>query len=163
RDRVVVLGLVMLAQAAAMHGDEARAEPLDAGEILVAARLVDGALPAELGLDRHDGEAVRGARAVAAALAHQLVDEDALRRIGELAALPAATLLGGAGLVVDQDRDAGRVAKLALHRVQSLAMEARHTRGEAGVGRVFVRLVADHDDALHALGRYLLRDLWHGE
>ena len=41
-----------LARARAAHGDEARAEALDAGEVLVARRLVDRALAAELGLER---------------------------------------------------------------------------------------------------------------
>ena len=43
---------------AAMHRNEARAETLQAGEILVARVLVDGALAAELGLDRLDRDAV---------------------------------------------------------------------------------------------------------
>ncbi len=47
-----------LARAAAMDGDEARAEALEAGEILVAIGLVDGALAAELGLERLDRDAV---------------------------------------------------------------------------------------------------------
>jgi hypothetical protein len=37
---------------AALHGDEARAEALEAGVVLVAHRLVDLALAAELGLER---------------------------------------------------------------------------------------------------------------
>src|SRR3982074_2456231 len=47
-----------LADAAAFDRDEARAEAVEAGEVLVAGRLVDGALVAELGLDRHDAEAI---------------------------------------------------------------------------------------------------------
>ena len=50
-----------LLQRAALDRDEARAEALDAGVILVAARLVDRALAAEFGLDRHDRQAVRRA------------------------------------------------------------------------------------------------------
>ena len=46
-------------------------------------------------------------RAVAAAFADALVDEDALRRIGIKPALAAAAFFGGAGLVVDQHREAG--------------------------------------------------------
>ena len=60
------------------------------------------ALAAELGLERLDRQAVRLHAAVAAAFAHELVDHDALGRIGILAALAAAALFGGAGLVVDQ-------------------------------------------------------------
>src|SRR5258708_12433795 len=105
-----------------MHGDEARAEAVDAGIILVAGRLVDRPLAAELGLDRHDREAIGLRRAIAAALADGLVDEDALGRIGVLAALAAAALLGGAGLVVDQDRDAGHLTQIALDLVEPVAM-----------------------------------------
>src|SRR5207237_10498665 len=93
-------------------GDEGRAKTLEAGEILVAARLVDGALAAELGLERLHRHAVRLHAAVAAALAHQLVDDHAPRGIGELAALAAAALLGRAGLVVDQHRAAGNLSQL---------------------------------------------------
>ena len=60
-----------LAQRAALHGDEARAEALDAGVILVAGRLVDRALAAELGFHRQHRQAVRLHAAVAAAFAHR--------------------------------------------------------------------------------------------
>ena len=58
--------------------------------------------------------------AVAAAFADQLVDDDALGRVGERAALAAAALLGGAGLVVDQHRDArrSRAARAAPRRAR---------------------------------------------
>ena len=99
-----------LLQLRAVHGDEGRAEALHAGEVLVAGRLVDGALAAELGLQRLHRDAVRLHAAVAAALADQFVDDDALLGIGERAALAAAALLGGAGLVVDQHGAAGDFA-----------------------------------------------------
>ena len=86
----------------AVHGDERRAEALDAGKILVAARLVDGALAAPFGLQRLHRDAVRLHAAIAAALADQFVDDHALVGIGKRAALAAPALLGGAGLVVDQ-------------------------------------------------------------
>jgi hypothetical protein len=47
-----------LAQPAALDGDEARAEAVHAGVVLVAGRLVDGALAPELGFHRQDGHAV---------------------------------------------------------------------------------------------------------
>src|SRR6516225_2517640 len=91
--------------------------------------LVDAALAAELGLDRDDGEAIRGGRAIAAALADELVDDDAPRRRRELAALAFAALLGGACLVVDQHRDAWNVAELPLHRVELVAVMQCRARG----------------------------------
>src|SRR5215472_10975233 len=101
-----------------MHRDEARAEALEAGEILVAVRLVDGALAPELGLDRLHRDAVRFLRAIAAAFADELVDEDALRRIGILTALAPPPLLRGASLVVDENGEAGCVAQALLHCVE---------------------------------------------
>ena len=40
-------------QRAALDRDKARAEAIDAGEILVAIRLIDGAFAAEFGFERH--------------------------------------------------------------------------------------------------------------
>ena len=70
-------------QRAAFDGDEARAEALDAGIILVAGRLVDRALAAEFGFHRQDRGAVGLHAAVAAAFAHRLVDEQALRGLAD--------------------------------------------------------------------------------
>src|SRR3546814_7479670 len=80
--------------------DLARAEAVQAGEVLVAGRPVDNPLAAQLGLDRLDRDAVRLHAAVAAALADQLVDEDALVRVGEGAALAPAAFLRGTGLEI---------------------------------------------------------------
>ena len=97
----------------AVHGHEGRAEALHAGKVLVAARLIDGALAAPFGLQRLHRDAIRFHAAIAAALADQFVDDHALVGIGERAALAAAAFFGGAGLVVDQDgaaRDRGEFA-----------------------------------------------------
>src|SRR5215831_17324389 len=113
-----------------MDGDEARAEAVDAGEILVAGRLVDGPLASELGLDRHHREAVGGGAAVAAALADQLIDEGSLGRILHQPALAPAALLRRAGLVVDDGGDARSLAHLALHMVEPVAVEDLDPGGE---------------------------------
>src|SRR5262249_30208974 len=105
---------------------------LEAGEILVAARLVDHPLAAELGLERLHRYAVRLHAAVAAAFADELVDDHAAVGIGELAALAAATLLGRAGLVLDQDGAAGNLGELPLHRVEVVAMMHREAVGPSG-------------------------------
>src|SRR5258708_39150542 len=52
-----VAGAALL-EAAALDGHKARAEALEAGEILVSARLVDDTLAAELGLDRCHRQAI---------------------------------------------------------------------------------------------------------
>ena len=49
-------------------------------------------------------------------------------RVGKAAALAAAALLGGAGLVVDDRGDAGDLAQLALHRVELVAVTHRRRR-----------------------------------
>src|SRR6266581_1605604 len=151
------------AQPAALDQDEGGTEAVGAGVVLVAGRLVDGALAAVFGLDRNDGQAVRLHAAVAAAFADALVDEKAARRIGVSAALAPAALLGGAGLVVDQRRDAGLPAQFALDQVEFVAM----TYGYAGrqvadlVGALGA--VVDHDDPPDALGRQLPGQLRHAQ
>ena len=154
-----LLALEAADQLAAFDGDEARAETLEAGIVLVAGRLIDLPLAAEGRLDRRDGDAVRLDAAIAAAFADELVDEDALVGIGELAALAPPALLGGTGLVIDDDADVpGDVHELLLHRLQIVAVMEGDMRREAGVGRIFVGLVGDDGDALDALGAHLLRD-----
>src|SRR6478735_3184417 len=112
-----------------MHGDKARAKTFDAGKVLVAVRLVDLALAAELRLQRLHRDAVGGLRAVAAAFADQLVDEGTLCGIGIEPALAAAALFGCAGLVVDHDREALDVTQLALDGVELAAvMDGRPLR-----------------------------------
>src|SRR5690606_5273326 len=116
-------------------------------------------LAAELGLQRLDGDAVRLDRAVATAFADEIVDEDALLRVGEGAALAPAALLGGAGLVIDEDRDAFHLAQLALDAIQLVAVLHRRAGRPFGPDGVLVRLIAHDDDPLHALVEDLLGDL----
>src|SRR3546814_4723053 len=149
---------LLLAQAAAVHGDEAGAEAVHAGEVLVAGRLVDGALAAELGFHRHHRDAVGLHRAVAAALADQLVDEDAFGRIGIASALTAAAFLGRTGLVVEQHADARRVAQLLLHAIEMVAVLDGDPGGPGGAGGILLRIVAHHHDTLDTLGGDLSGD-----
>src|SRR5690606_13434180 len=144
-----------LAQAAAMHGDEARAETLDAGIILVAGVLVDLALAPQFGFQRQYRQAVGFLSAIATALAYGGVDEHALGRVFQLAALAAAAFLGGAGLVVNDHRDALELAQLALHGIQLAAVMETGVGRETGAAGVFIRLVTDDGDALDALVGHL--------
>ena len=106
-----------------------------------------------------DGDAVRLHRAVAAAFADAVVDEEAPRRIDELALLPAPALLGGAGLLVDQDRHARHLAQAPLHRVELGAVVELGAGREAVVDRVVLGDVVGEDDDLgRALGLDLARD-----
>src|SRR5690606_31306919 len=125
------------AQATALDRHEARAEALEAGIVLVARGLVDAALAAEHRLDRLDRHARRLHAAVAATLAHALVDEHPPRRVGEAGlavdhALAAPTLLGRAGLVVDEHGAAGGLAQSLLHELEVVAMEDLDAVDRAG-------------------------------
>src|SRR6185436_2794462 len=150
-------GLSLL-QPPALDRDEARAEALHAGVILVAGGLVDGALAAVFGLQRFDRQAVGLGAAVAASLAHHLVDDGALGGIGKFVALPAAALFRGAGLVVDQRRNARQHAQFALNRVQFVAVTHGDARRPVRAGGILFRFVGDDDDGRHALGGDLPRD-----
>ena len=163
--RQVMIGgdALALFQLGAVHRDERRAEAFDAGKVLVAARLVDGALAAPFGLERLHRDAVRLDAAIAAAFADQFVDDHALVGIGKRMALAAAALLGGAGLVIDQDGDARHFGKRLLHRDQIVAVMNGDALRPDRVACIFVRLVGDDDDALGALRRHLPRDLRHGQ
>src|SRR5450830_919128 len=104
RQQAKIIGRIFLDDAgfgllelAAADGDEARAEAFDARIILVPRGLIDGALAAELGLQRQNRRAVRLHAAVAATFADGLVDEQALIRVGIFAFFAAAAFLGGAG------------------------------------------------------------------
>jgi len=107
------------AEIAAVYCDEARTKTFQARVILVAARLIDYAFTPEFRLQRLHRDTIRLHRAVPAPLAHEFVDEHALRRIGQQPALAAATLLGRAGLVVDQDGETGGLAQGALHLIEN--------------------------------------------
>src|SRR4029077_13576718 len=96
------------------------------------ARLVDGALAAPFGRQRLHRDAIRFDAAVAATFADQVVDDDALVGIRECAALTAPVLLGGAGLVIDQDADAWHGGKLALDGVELVAMVDRQPARPVG-------------------------------
>src|SRR5262249_1901348 len=126
-----------------MHGHERGAEAFDAGEVLVAAGLVDRALAPELGLERLHRYAVRDDAAVAAALADELVDDHALVGIKKSAALAPTTFLSRAGLVGDQHRPAQNCGKLHLQPIGLGGMMTGEDLGPVLAGRVFVRLVGD--------------------
>ena len=139
----------------ALDGDEAGAETLETGEILVAGGLVDLALAPERGLQRQDGDAVRLHPAVAAALADAGVDEDPAIGVGELAALAAAALLDGAGLDVEDGGDAVLRCELTLDGHQVGPLLHRHLGGQL---RQLLLVVHYGDDALDARRQNLPRN-----
>src|SRR5256885_608077 len=92
-----------LARLTAAYRNKAWTKPLEAGEILVAAGLVDAALAAQRRFERLNRDAARLLRAVAASFAHGLIDEDARARIGVITAFAPAPLLCSTRLIIDQD------------------------------------------------------------
>ena len=152
-----------LAQAATVHGDEAGAEALDAGKVLVATRLVNLALASVFGFFRQYRDAERFLAAVAAAFAHQRIDEHAFLRIFQLAALAPAALFGRAGLVVDQHRSAFDFAQTLLHGVEFVAMDEFHVAREDRMIRPLLDVVAHHDDGGDAFAAHLMGDVGYGQ
>ncbi len=124
---------------------EGRAEPVEAGEILVAGRLVDGALAAELRLNRNDGDTVRLHPAIAAALADLGVDEDPLVRVGELPALAAAPLFGGAGLDIKNDRHTLDFGAFLLHQRHLVPFVECKPCRELRAVELFLLVIHDED------------------
>src|SRR5690606_13717762 len=144
----------------AVERDEARAEAVETTVVLVARRLIDAALAAELRLVRHHREAVRLHIAVPAAFTDEIVDHDAPRPRGREPSLALTVQLGGARLIVDQRRNAALLPELALHAVELGPIVHAHAGREPVVAlRIAARVVRDDRDRLDALGRELLRDL----
>ena len=152
-----------LFQLGAVDRNKRRTEPFYAGEILVAARLIDNAFAPPLGLDWLHRDAIRLNAAIAAAFANELVDDDALIGVGISMALAAAAFLGGASLIVDQHRDARNSGKLFLHGVELIAMMNSEAGRPFGVAWIFVRFIGYYHNALGAFGRDLPRHLRHCE
>ena len=98
--------------------------------------------------------------AVTAALADPFIDEHALGRCDHLLAFAFAAQLRGAGLVVDQYRDAGDPGQLPLRFVEPVTMAQLDAmrQSHALVAR---RVVRRYDDLCHALGNQFGNDLGH--
>ena len=122
---------------------------------------MNAGLSAELGRHRLHGQAVGLAPAVAAALADPLVDEHPGLRLGYLAALALAALLGGALLVVHEHGDAGRGREDPLGLGDPGAVPHGHPAGQPDVA-VAAGVLGGDDDPGHALGQQHADDLRHG-
>src|ERR1700730_10039266 len=97
----------------AMHRNQGWAETIEAGKILVAARLVDHPLAAELGFKRLDRNAIGFRPAIAAAFAHKLIDNHATVGVWHLSLLAAAAFFRRASLIVNKHGYAGSSGELA--------------------------------------------------
>src|SRR5260370_35825230 len=111
-----------------MDRDKTRTKSLDAGIVLVAIRLVDLPFAAEFSFERLHRNAIRGLRAITAAFADEVVDEDALRRIRIKSPLAASALFGGAGLIVHRNGQALERGRCRLNWVTVPAMMSARTR-----------------------------------
>ena len=154
----------LLAQLAATHADEAGAKALGTRIVFVAGGLVDLALAAQRRFVRQHGHAIALHAAIAAAFAHGFVDEQALGGVGHLALLAAAALFGGAGLLVDQHRDAVHFAQLALHAIQFGAVKEARVGGKLGPHSVVLAdVVRQHHHLLDAFALHLARNGIHAD
>ena len=140
--------------------EEGGAISLQARVVLVAGGLMNLCLAPELGLDGQHREAARLLAAIAAALAHPLVDPDALRRLGLLAALARAALLRGALLIVDQHGHSLDSRQLLLGG-QQLRAVAQLGDGREPNALVAVGIFGRDDDAPDALELEPAREVGH--
>src|SRR5207237_4178251 len=111
---------------------------------------------------RLDREAVALVAAVAAPLAHPLVDEHACRRLPLCTSAPLPAGFGRALLVVDEDGDAGDVAQDAVGLVEAVAGPHLDAGGPSGALRVLAGVVGAHDHAAGAFRQHVAHDLWDG-
>ena len=118
-------------------------------------------LAAELGRHRLHRQAVGLAPAVPAALADPLVDEHPGLRLGDLAALALAALLGGALLVVHEHGDTGRGREDPLGLGDTGAVPHGHPAGQVHVP-VAAEVLGGDDDPGHSLRQQHADDLRHG-
>ena len=146
-----------------MHGDEARAEAIDAGIVLVAVALVDVALAAKFGFLRQHRHAERLLAAVAAAFADEAVDHHPLGRVDDLAALAAAAFFGRADLVEDQHRGALDLAQALLRSVELLAVEELDAAGKDRTVGPLADVIRQQHDRVDTLAAHLVGDLRHGQ
>ena len=144
------------------HGHERRAVAVQAAVVGVAGRLVDLRLAAQLGVHRVHGQAARLRAAVAAPLAHRLVDDHAPGPLGGLPALAQPPQLGGARLVVHDQGDARHLGQGALGLGEPVPAPHLRARGQ-GRAAVARRVLAHHDDPGHALGGHGLAQVRHVE
>src|SRR5690606_13031564 len=161
--RADLRGFVRLARLRVQPRDDARAGGRRAAVVLVAVGLVDLPLAAQLGFLRPDADAVGLHRAVATIFTDIRVDEHPLGRVGKLAALAAAALFRGAGLFVDDHRNALGVTQLALHRRVIIPVVHGHALPQPAVAVVVVRIVGHHHTAGDTLGQHLAGDVTGGQ
>jgi hypothetical protein len=155
---IALRGAGLVFQRAAFHRDEARAEALHARVVLVARRLVDGALAADsVSFGRMDTQLDWMPQSPQPS--HGFVDDHALGGSGN-SPFAAAAFFGGAGLVVDQHRHAGTSRSSRCTASMSLR-SCSETMAAAPNGRSARQVFRHQRDALHAFGGHLLRDHRH--
>src|SRR6185312_10601330 len=127
----------------------------------VAGGLVHAGLAAELGRHRLHRQAVGLATAVSAALADPLVDEYPGLRLGDLAPLALAALLGGALMVVHEHGDAWCGRENPLRLGDPGAVPHGHPAGQLDA-TIAAEVLGGDDDPGHPLSQQHADDLRHG-
>ncbi len=146
------------AQLAAVHGDKGWAKALQAGIILVAARLVDGALAPEFGFQRLHRDAVRLHRAIAAAFADRGIDDHAALRILQRSPFTTPAFFGSARLHEHDGGSALHFAQRFHDGVELIAMRGLGAGRDIG-GRIGIGIFRNQVDVADAFAVELEGDL----
>ncbi len=139
-----------------VDGHERGAVPVEAGVVGVARRLVDLRFAAQLGVDRVHRQAAALDAAVAAALAHRLVDDHPLAALRRPAPLAQPAKFVRAGLVVDQNCDAGHGGQHPFGFLEPVPAPhlgpPRRPAREPGPATVPAQVIGHDEDAGDPLG-----------
>ena len=150
-----------LFQAAAQHRDETGTKPLVTAVILVTGALVDLALAPQRGILGQHRQAIGFDAAIAAALAHRIVDKQAPCRVLRRALLPAPPQFRRAGLLVDDHRGTPVLPQFLLQGVQFIPVVQAVARHGIEPAPPAVGIVADQGDPAHALTAQLVDQVLH--
>ena len=153
-----------LLQLTTFNADKAGAEAIRATHILIAAGLIDLALAPVLGFQRLHRDTAGLHTAITTTFTDAMVDQQAFGRIDHLPFLTAAAFFRGTNLLVDNCRDTGSIAQLALDRVEVVTgMNFEPGRQFIAVVAPEVRVLADQTHPAHPFRQQLARQRRHGD
>ena len=142
---------------AAFDGHKAGAEAIYAGKILVARVQIDLTLAPKGRFFRLYAQTVGFNRTVATALTDKIVDHSEFLGVVQLAAFAQAALFGGAGLLINQDRDPGDLAQVTLHAIKLTPVIYGDALREISPSES-LRVIRDHRDTIHTFRAQLFRN-----
>ena len=138
-----------LARHRARDRNKRRAEPFDAGKILVARGLVDLSFATQFSFQRLNRHTGRHGGAVATPFADLGVDIGTFVRVHPFAPFAQAAAFSGAGLVVNHDRHAGLIAQFFLNDLKFGPRMQRYPAGDNRFTFEFLYFVGNEGNAFH--------------